>query len=173
MINKHLLLRHEASRWVGFMERGGNNHGQVVEMFQSVVGGANGEAWCMSFVQYCVMQTDLLLETLNSADILTVLPEKEHCWDTWKYSKGNSRGRDPEIGHVAIWKHKDNNNGHTGIVVGFHKNDPSLFYTVEGNTSPTGGDQREGDGVFLKTRDKIGIGKLKLMGFLDPWPVPK
>ena len=47
---KERLLIHEAKRWVGVTEVGGNNRGQVVEIFQKAVGGvANGQPWCMDF----------------------------------------------------------------------------------------------------------------------------
>jgi len=54
------LLIFEATRWLGIQEIGGNNRGQVIRMFQRVIGRAQNEPWCMSFVQYCWHMTDVM-----------------------------------------------------------------------------------------------------------------
>ena len=40
---KRRLLVAEAERWIGATEQGGNNQGQIVQMFQREIGGAVGE----------------------------------------------------------------------------------------------------------------------------------
>ena len=53
-IRKRLLVL-EASRWIGVSEVGGQNKGQLVEMFQkSADDKASKEPWCLAFVLFCV-----------------------------------------------------------------------------------------------------------------------
>ena len=175
-LDKRSLLVHEAYRWLGFTEVGGDNKGAVVEMFQKAVDGkAHGEPWCMSMQQYFLKQVDELAKILTFNDKELVISNQEshsifkseHCYTTWVKSPKVCRHEKPEPGFLAIWKSRFSDNGHTGIVVSV---DGDEFKTIEGNTSPsTRGSQREGDGVFLKTRSG-GIGSLQLKGFLNPWP---
>ena len=60
------LLIFEARRWVGMTEIGGNNRGQVVEMFQRAVDGkASGEPWCAAFVFFCVGMVESMAAALG------------------------------------------------------------------------------------------------------------
>jgi hypothetical protein len=145
-------------------------------MFQKIVDGkAQGEPWCMAFVQYCLFHVDLLCENLVvdgkpvDKDEDNIIPLTEHCYTAWLQSPMLARMKYPEIGAIAIWKKRSSTAGHAGIVVGIK--DEVEFFTVEGNTSdPDGGDQREGDGVYMKRRSMFGMGELELLGFLNPWP---
>jgi hypothetical protein len=176
-LDKQSLLVHEARRWLDFTEQGGENKGQIVEMFQKAVDGkAWGEPWCMSFVQFCLDQVDktaraLTFDSRNYAIASLdshVLYKTEHCATCWNKTNKVARRESPSPGDVVIWKSRFGSNGHTGIVVNVFSD--GSFETIEGNTSPgITGSQRDGDGVFLKKRSG-GIGSLKLLGFLNPWP---
>lgn len=174
-VNKALLLAHEARRWLRFAETG-KNSGQVVEMFQKIVDGkAQGEPWCMAFVQYCLFHVDLLCESIYvdgrpvTNQEQSLLPHTEHCYTAWLNAPMMARHKEPQVGFIAIWKSKASVSGHAGIVVGIK--DEIEFFSVEGNTSdPDDKDQREGDGVYMKRRNVFGMGGMELLGFIDPWP---
>jgi hypothetical protein len=171
-LNRKKLLVHEAKRWLRTVEVGGNNRGQVVEMFQRIVDDkAFGEPWCMAFVQYCIHHVDTLVlgvwpELLEPGNSLI---KSEWCYEVWEKSPAACRKDSPAIGRVAIWKSKSGTDGHTGIVVRLFSD--GEFETIEGNTSQTFyGSQSNGDGVFSKRRGKT-IANMELLGFLDPWPI--
>lgn len=173
-VNRHKLLAFEALRWVNFTELGSENKGQIVEAFQKAVDGrAIGEPWCMAFVQFCLKQVDHLVRYMEWIPYATgghELFSSEHCWTTWCKSPDYARHPTPFMGSVAIWKNVNNSSGHTGIVIKRGEKD-GHFQTVEGNTSDSSLlSQREGDGVFLKTRTGNISDSLRLIGFLNPWP---
>ena len=161
----------EAKRWLNFIEKGGNNKGEIVEMFQRAVDNkAEGEPWCASFTQYCIKQVDILAKELMATNGReSEIFKSEHCWTMWVNSPPECKRNIPQFGFIAIWRHTMGTNGHCGIVVGVDS-ESQEFTTIEGNTSPNNrGSQREGDGVFMKKRGSI-IGDLQLIGFLNPWP---
>lgn len=147
-----------AESFVGVRERGGNNRGPEVEMFQRTIGGAAGEAWCMSFVQYCIKQAEAATGARSG------IHRSEGCQNVWYNSPSNMRRSRPEPGSVVIWGRRNSWQGHTGVVVKVHAN--GSFETVEGNTSGGAGVNRSGDGVYRCTRHMGGYGSLRVMGFL-------
>lgn len=165
---KERLLIHEAKRWVGITEQGGNNRGQLVQLFQKSAGGlANGEPWCMAFVQYCIQAVDSLVSDCLEGSEKSPLFKGEHCLTVWNKSQAWKIDA-PSLGSLCIWQHGQTASGHVGIVVGLNA-DGSIM-TVEGNTSSTdAGNQREGDGVWLKRRQLVSSGNLRLKGFLKVW----
>jgi hypothetical protein len=161
-------------QWIGFSEEGGPNKGQAVERFQRAVDGkAEGEPWCLAFCFFCLKATDDLFDAMALASLPGHrLYPTEHVLTAWGRSPLEARSDAPEAGALAVWQHvKDGqptSSGHAGIVVDVLSN--GTFRTVEGNTSKPGGDQREGDGVYLKERTMGGLPGLRLLGFLKPWP---
>lgn len=166
---KTRLLIAEVQRWVGVAEQG-NNSGQLIEMFQkSVDGVAQHESYCMAFVQYCLQQVDAQCEALAGlcSNDKHMLFRSEHCLTVWAKSPKECRIDKPVIGSVVIWQHGNTANGHTGIVTGIK--DDEFFTTIEANTGPSAGVERNGDGVYEKTRSVKGSGEMKVLGFLLPW----
>lgn len=160
----------EVQKYIGVTEKGGDNHGPEVEKFQKAVDGkAEGEAWCLAFVQFCVKNVDAKLSTLNT------LFATEHCMTLWSKTPQDARGSKPGVGHVMLWKHlKDGQptgSGHAGVVIAV--NADGTVTTVEGNTGPGGGIVREGDGVYKKTRSTSLTpatgATMQLVGFVKPW----
>lgn len=163
MLNVDELIVFEAKRWLNVVERGGNNRGEIIQMFQKAADNrANGEPWCAAFVYYCVDMTRQLLWHL-SYRVDRVLPQTEHCLTMWRMTPPEFKAQNPSLGHVVIWQLGSSMNGHCGIVIG---SDKDHFFTIEGNTGS--GDQREGDGVYLKKRPRGGFGKFKEVGFIQP-----
>jgi len=151
---------------VGTKEEGGDNSGFWIEQFQKAVDGvASHEAWCLGFVQYCVKQVDKRLKTKN------YLYPTEHVLTLWERLSIWQRVPEPIIGGLALWQHFDGTKattrGHVGIVTRVYEN--KTFQTVEGNTSGGPGMNREGDGVFIKTRPHTQIGSMRLLGFAQIW----
>ncbi|MEI6806168.1 MAG: CHAP domain-containing protein [Myxococcaceae bacterium] len=171
---KEKMLIQEAKRWVGITEQGGNNHGQLVELFQRTAGGlANGEPWCMSFAQYCIQEVDASVVhalVLGCPDKKSQLFKSEHCLTVWNKSQ-DLKIDTPRPGSLCIWQQGQTASGHVGIVVDVNA-DGSIM-TVEGNTSRdlSAGAlaQVEGDGVWLKRRCLDTNGSLRLKGFLRVW----
>lgn len=159
----------EARRWVGTTERGGDNKGQLVELWQkSVDGKSDSESWCMSFVQYQMAWTDKLFLEIVGETNFTKIFKSEHCLTVWNKTPKELRSDIPKPGAIAIWRKKGTLSGHCGIVSSIV---PSYrkFHCIEGNTGPGDGVVREGDGVYEKSRSMDGAGNMELLGFLIPW----
>lgn len=168
---KEQMLIQEARRWVGIAEQGGNNKGQLVELFQRTAGGlANGEPWCMDFVQYCIQEVDASVVhalVLGCPDKKSQLFKSEHCLTVWNKSQALKIDA-PKPGCLCIWQNGQTASGHVGIIVDVNA-DGSIM-TVEGNTSSgDAGNQHEGDGVWQKRRCLGANASLKLKGFLRVW----
>lgn len=163
--DKQQALIDMAMKFVGVHEVGYND-GPTVEIFQSIISKPQHQPWCVDFVQYCVRETDKRF----AAE--TILFATESSQILWLKTPQVARVLVPEPGCIMIWQHFQDEtpltSGHVGIVREVLGNGDVL--TVEGNTSPGPGIQREGDGVYLKRRAmKISTGPMRTLGFLLPW----
>lgn len=151
---------------VGIHEVGGNNDGPVIRMYQSVIGKAEKEPWCLSFLQWLVREIDKKMGTKTS------LFATESTQLLFKDTPKECRLHLPEPGCILVWqKYKDETPlsiGHVALVTEVLNSDYVL--TVEGNTAPGDGIQREGDGVYMKRRYvNQHTGYMRVRGFLSPW----
>lgn len=166
---KALLVR-EAEGWEGFTEQGGDNMGQAVQRFQKAVDGkAVGEPWCASFVWHCIKEVDGICNTLGDPKT-TKLFASEHVMTMWRKAPGLNRVGIPEPGDLVLWQHGESERGHIGIVISDAELGNGKIITIEGNTGMGAGVQREGDGVYRRTRDMVGAGRMHVVGFLKVWP---
>jgi len=139
-----------------------------VRMFQSTIGKAEGEPWCMSFIQYCLFWVDEFVPGRAH----TVYPS-EWCKAVWDKA-GHARRAQPQKGYVVIYNYVGTDSGHAGIVEahgfdGQHEQEPYII-TIEANTSDSERSViREGDGVYRKKRLTRRSGRMRLLGFIDPW----
>jgi hypothetical protein len=171
---RRLLLVEEAMRWVGIQESGGNNRGQLVEIFLKAAAMPPGNPWCLSFVQFCIQQVDRVALILDGHAMAARTPSGAHCMTFWGASPVEIRDSLPSVGAVVIWRHVGTTAGHAGLVIAA---DPAkgTFRTIEGNTSPEAGVQRDGDGVFRKShklappQQAPTPGSMELVGFVLPW----
>ncbi len=156
-------LCREAERYVGVHEAGGNNRGEMVERFQKAVDGkAQGEPWCAAFVQFCIAE----VEAAHGPTV--VVARYEHCMTIWNRTSGVHRYKSPKPGFLVIWNYEGTTNGHIGIVTKVL--DELTIETIEGNTSPDAKTiEREGDGVYRKTRSTKTVGRMRLVGFIAPF----
>ena len=171
------MLVEFAEKFIGIVETG-NNKGEQVELFQKAVDGkAQGEPWCCAFVQYCIKHIDAEFEKIyGGVNAPSQVFSSEHVMTVWNKSKPLET-KTPEAGDLIIWQHmlgnKGTGKGHIGIISKII--DHQSIETVEGNTSSSQQVEREGDGVFKKTRRIAGATKLvsgpmmSVMGFLKIW----
>lgn len=152
---------------VGIREKTGNNDGPMVELIQKTIGGASRESWCMS-----LQQTGLAYAEVKTGVKSPVSPS-EHCLTVWNETPKEQRVKSiPLPGAIAIWRHGNTTNGHTGCTNGA---DSEIFHAIEGNTTsgsddPNGKVVREGGGVYFTTRSMHPTGEMHLVGFLKPFP---
>lgn len=149
-----------AKKYIGTKEEGGDNKGKQIEEFQKAVDGkAQGEAWCMAFVQFCIKEVEKLSGGLIKSEIF----KSEHCMTVWNNTPKEQRLTTPEVGCLILWQFAGTSNGHVGIVTNVG---PTRVDTIEGNTGDGQGVVREGDGVYARNRSKTGDAKMKVVGFL-------
>lgn len=169
---KKKLLIFEASRWVGVREIGGDNKGQLVEMFQKEVDGkAQGEPWCMAYIQFCIRSAERLIKYVTGENCESLLPKTEHCMTLFNKAPAHLKLSSPEIGCLVIWQfYKDGKptaSGHVGLVTDILAD--GTLITNEGNTSDGLGVVREGDGVYVRRRSPKGSASMRIAGFVKVW----
>lgn len=152
--SKMLLMT--ALECVGITEGKSDNHGEMVELFQSTIGHAEGEPWCLSFIQSCVSYVE-------SFGFESKLFPTEHCLTAWVNSR-TRRPLEPQAGDIVLYRMGDTTKGHAGLITAVTRD---KFETIEGNTGPAlGVIEREGDGVYSKLRPRGGFPKMRELGFL-------
>ena len=145
-----------AEAQLGVMEEGGNNMGREIERYQSIVGKAEGESWCLAFCQAAAH------DVCQSLGCKNPLYPTEGCAELWdKHPTDRLSVALP--GTIMIQKEYTSWHGHAGIVTASSNYD--FFDTIEGNTNETGG--REGDGVYRKKRTMKGTSTRACLGFID------
>jgi hypothetical protein len=154
-----------ARKYIGVKEEGGDNRGEMVETFQKTLGLKAGDPYCAAFVHFCLKAVDAEMGTKHG-----IYPSAQ-CTQMWaKTPKNLQVPPPPRPGFIIVWQKIQDNKptslGHTGIVVEVTRD---YIMTVEGNTSDGQGINRDGNGVYLRKRDTVGIGSMRVLGFLDPW----
>lgn len=116
---------------------------------------ADGLPWCGSFVNWCAHEAGLKLPSMVSTAMGAQRMKEVGRWDT-----------KPKPGDLAFFDFPSDGIdriSHIGIVA---KVEDSRVITIEGNTAPTGGDQRNGGMVMIKER-AFGVGT-SIVGFARP-----
>jgi hypothetical protein len=161
------LFVYAAEACVGIREEGGNNRGPMVKLIQETLGGADNEAWCMSFVQTCIAYAE------HKTGINSPLYPSEHCLTVWAKTPKTSRVKIfPARGAVIIWQHGTSQSGHTGLFISAPEGQ-KIMRTVEGNSESgldsKGNVERDGGGVYIGSRSMVKNGSMKVVGFLKPF----
>jgi hypothetical protein len=149
----------------GVHEEGGNNRGDQVEFFLSIVGRPAGDPWCAAFVSTCWVKgwAELLGLPADRASLRSYVPRfsKEvlrisaSCEELARAAKdaGMLLPRDATAapGDAALFDFAHQGvPHHVGIVTGVYR---GSIATIEGNTSRGGGgSQADGGGVFARRR---------------------
>jgi len=71
------LFRLACESLVGVREKSGRNDGPIVELIQETIGRAQGEFWCMSYVQSCLAYAEV------KTGIDSPIFASEHCMTVW------------------------------------------------------------------------------------------
>lgn len=122
--------------------------------------GWNGVAWCMQFCWW----------TVTTAGCASLVPKTASTVVArdWYRQRGQWHTSTPRPGDLVFFKFAGNNNpvNHVGIVEALEAG--GTLITIEGNTAPAAGDQRNGGGVYRKRR------LANIVGYARPaYPTPK
>ena len=126
---------------------------------------ANGLPWCGSFVNWCAHNAGVKLPSMVSTAMGAARLKDVGRW----HDK-------PERGDLAFFDFPHDGVdriSHIGIVVDVKDNE---VITIEGNTAPSGGDQRNGGMVMLKRRALgknsaiVGFGRPKYAPYKGEFP---
>ena len=158
-----------ALREVGTVEHGGPNRGDRVAEYLRTVGIATPAPWCAAVVRWSLDR--------GGADV--VRPDgtrvRTGVATGWLQGRGTIPARDverglvrPPRGAVVVWR---NGNGWTGHAAVLDWWDRRCGETVEGNTSSgRSGSQRDGDGVWARTRCVSPGAYFRIVGFVPVVP---
>ncbi len=119
--------------------------------------------YCAAFIISCLKETHINKVHISGS-----------CLDIWHKTPIKMRTEKPFAGCIFIWDF-GNGSGHTGLITDIIEN---KMLTIEGNTTESvviSSDEHERNGGFVarkKRNNKIGmIGKIKLLGFIDPFAI--
>ena len=145
-------------------EQGGNNHGPAVKIYLKSVGLAQGDPWCEAYVFYreSAAAKALLLtipswmpRTGSTVLMATAFKKKGLFISVSDAQKDYSLVKRGD--HAWFFFASKDRIAHTGIVIEVYN---WGVVTVEGNTGPESGVNRDGDGVFVKHRAWAEFGRL-------------
>jgi hypothetical protein len=131
---------------IGTTERTGRNDGPVIEAILASTGNRRGDPYCASFIYYCGMKAGhprLYPRSAWSPDMVRN--------PTWTRAHG---GREPQAGDAAgIYFPAKGRIAHALFI---EESRPSVFVTIEANTSPEAragsAADRDGGGIHRKRR---------------------
>lgn len=142
----------------------GQNRGKYIEVYQKAVGIRPGDPYCQAFAYFRLKKAADTLGLKMPADFpRTGYTPTAASWfkkkGLWIPVSQAKRGvLVPAVGDwVFFYFPAKGRIAHVGIVVGV---DGSGVHTVEGNTSPGPGVNRDGDGVFRRYRRWSELGEL-------------
>ena len=156
-----------AKSQIGYQEKASNSHlndfhanpGDANYTKYGKFTGANGAAWCASFVSWVMNQTvngdkKKLRKLLRGGKSASV----SGLWSNFKNAKAMTKT--PQPGDVIIYK---NGSSHTGIVASVNTKNKT-FNSIEGNTSGGNGYNRDGGQVAMKKNRSWNYSKLTGFG---------
>jgi len=136
-----------AKTYVGVTEDpSGTNKGEVVNRFLASVDLGPGYAWCAAFVSHVLDEAGAERPRVRSAGATDFL-DARRVIDATDVLEGRAT---PRIGDIGVMRRGNSWKGHTWFVDGWQC---QCGRTIEGNTSAgREGAQRDGDGVYKRTR---------------------
>ena len=150
---------------VGTVERGGANRGAEVAGYLRAVGIWAPAPWCAAFVRW----------SLDAGGGEVLRPDgtrmRTGAATAWLQGRGMIPARSverglvrPPQGSVVVWRNGTGWTGHAGVLDWW---DRRCGETVEGNTSSgRAGSQRDGDGVWARTRCVSPGAYFRIVGFV-------
>lgn len=150
------LLPKVAKSEIGIVENPKNsNRGERVEMYLKAAHLQPGNPYCASFIVWCLKEC---IRALNlDRDKFMPFPSQGNANKFFDFAKATGKEvlPNPKVGDLLVWYNILKPwKGHIGIIVEINVGGNSnCVLTVEGNTSSdVKGNQRDGDGVYLKKR---------------------
>jgi hypothetical protein len=150
------LLVAAATSFVGIGEEGGDNRGQVVELFLRQVRQPAGQPWCAAFVHHVGFWSHWDHAVKKSS---WPLPPTASCWELGEFARVRAVLRqEPQVGDVFLTFNKQFQRfAHTGVVARVDRAFASpagdvqfACTTIEGNTNDDG--SREGRTTLARQR---------------------
>lgn len=151
-------LKAEYIKYVGQTENKGPNRSRLIDKINRFVGVALGSPYCLSGLQFGAHEVEKQLQ-LNFD-----LPVMAHCQTFYKLCASHLKHQTPKAGDWGLYRYAGRSSGHAVFV--YEVLNDKQIKTVEFNTGPEKWMNRNGDGVYMKTRNISGSGLMKLMGFV-------
>lgn len=136
----HLL---EAMEYVGVTETSPNSSPEI-DRFLASVNLDPGHNYCAAFVSYILDETEATHPLTRSGVALHFKSDR-----SIEAREVIRTTHELPPGMIAIWQRGDTWQGHIGFTSEWAG---TCGQTIEANTSPPGGNQRNGDGVYKKSR---------------------
>lgn len=130
-------------------------------------GWTPGEPYCAAFAGAMVVLTAQGCGLRSDRFVAVWTP---HCMtNVRKFTSLKLLDLQPSDASIFLMKHGSSDSGHAGICVRVEGKYPDrMLHTIEGNTMPgSSGDQRQGDGIYNRTRNVFTNGDLKTQGWVS------
>ncbi len=148
---------------IGIREKTGHNDGPEIKMYLKSVGLAEGYAWCAALQVWTFVKA--ACEAMSSIPI-AITAMASGIYTAATISGRKSVNQSVHVGDIVVWKFSRTPSGHTGRCT-------KVLYrwrirNLEGNTSSgLGGSQRDGGGVYERTRDlDDDLGGMDVRGYV-------
>lgn len=166
-----------ARKYLYVRERTNRNDAPEIDRFLAYLGLPKHLSWCAAFAIYQYKES---ADELHVKQPFPKYGRVAMLWDACKRNPLKYRAITADEvrfgsvslrpGDLPVFAHgtikSGDFNGHTGLVV--TQFSPRSFKSIEGNTQPgPGGNQREGGGVYERTRE-INVGNFRILGFCRP-----
>ena len=108
----------ESEKYLHVREKGGANKGPDVERFQRAVDGvAQGEPWCMAFMQYCLKEIE------SKYKVKSTVFRSEGCTTTYDKTVASLKSKkEGNVGDWIVWNYSGSWKGHVGIITKVNAN---------------------------------------------------
>ena len=139
----------------------------LLRQTMALFGWEPGEPYCAAFDAAVVYLT---AQRLGLNPVKFVALWTPHCMTNVRlFAKLGKLDDQPSIGALMLMRHGKTDSGHAGITADISGAFPNrMLANIEGNTSGTvKGDQRQGDGIYLKARNVFSNGDLKTQGWVS------
>lgn len=135
------------------------NSSPEIDRWLRYVGLNPGYAYCAAYVSYCIGTSEVAYPKLKTARAQNFITSRSI--DARKVLRGETTI--PE-GYIVVWKQGETLFGHVGFTTRSWIG--STGTTIEANTSSSSrGSQREGEGVYQKTRHIIPTSAFRITHF--------
>ena len=156
---KHLII---AQGFVGVKEVGGKNRGFWIDRWNKNAGIGVGNPYCATFGKFVLDSSRAIAPIIRSPLATAWLSRRNMTISAKDVYFGMAS---VPIGSCVIWRNGETISGHFAFLVKWLKK--NVLYTIEANTSSgVKGSQRDGDGVYNRTRTLSPFAYFRIEGFV-------